>query len=73
MAKAQPDKDYKIVSLELVDTIADTARDNLKRAGFTEPQVEVITGDALTSLKAMKPEVPFDLVTNSAFVCHVLD
>ncbi|KAF5325534.1 hypothetical protein D9619_009871 [Psilocybe cf. subviscida] len=59
LARALPE-DGKLVTLELDETHAKIATENVKNAGFAD-KVEVIVGPAAESLKRLSPEPPFDL------------
>ncbi|KAJ3728150.1 O-methyltransferase family 3 protein [Lentinula guzmanii] len=60
MAKAIPE-DGQLVTLELNDTYAQVAKENIKQAGF-EARCQVIVGPAHETLTNMRSDIPFDLV-----------
>lgn len=62
--------DSKVVSLELKEETAVTARENIRRLGY-ESQITVITGDAAKT--AAEQQGPFDLVFIDAAKSHYLE
>lgn len=52
----------KVFSFELDPEKAQIARNNLERAGFSSPQVEIIEGPALNNLGSIEKDGPFDFV-----------
>jgi len=63
LARALP-RNGRLVSLELEQKHASIARDNLARAGFTLPVVEIRVGPAIESLRSLVAEGgdPFDFI-----------
>ena len=60
LARALPD-DGQLVSLEIDPDHEKVARENLERAGLG-PNVQIVTGAALDSLRNMQPSAPFDFI-----------
>ncbi|KAF8654808.1 hypothetical protein AX16_003377 [Volvariella volvacea WC 439] len=60
LAKALPD-DGELVTFELLEKHAQVARENIASAGLAD-KVQVVVGPAIDNLRALQPDVPFDLV-----------